>query len=655
MLARPGVRRRTGGAMDSATLTLVTLVLAETFRGPRSVLVDHEFPDSVLRLYDRATTDPRWDSAPAPAERAYILLGVLAADPSLLAALEADESAGQLGLGGGGGAALGGGEDAEFERELTRLTQMAGKGIDFGVGAEPPPPIPHAPPPERGWPDEPDAPPEGDGGQTRGWHEDPAVASDGLLGGDEAIDFGVEPLQPPEPQPLPPPSVGPPPSVAPPAPLAPPEPQTVETWLNADLEDTDTSQPLEVGREYVLSLSFGAQSTGPLGSAAAMLTFAPQTDHLDLTIRLLSAEFDTPPLPQAIRVRRNGTSVGRALFPITPKKAGPAVLTAMVDVEGNFVQQLVMRFDVAGAPAADVQLTNLGRPAGAAAMLGPREASLRFTPAVGGYKLFAPGVTADEVFVQITPDELAAAIEQVRAALLSIVKNETFALGMDIPAELGGAALKLLAFAGYRLYQRIFEGPFAPPELRAVGAWLRDTLSEDVVTLQVVSSGFPVPWALVYLAERWDESALDWGGFIGMRHVVEQVPMREMPAVAPPTRVDSTPALAVRVLYNDGIDAQMPSHPVAAQRAYWGGRRGIALTEGTTAFDLLSSALAPGSTDKLLYLYCHAVASNTNPDDSNLVLTGREKVARGALSESAPTSDVLTSHPLVFVNACESG
>ena len=427
------------------------------------------------------------------------------------------------------------------------------------------------------------------------------------------------------------------------------------TWLNAELDDVDTSKPLQVGEEYTLALSFGARKESALGSAAAMLAFAPEADHLDLTIRLLSAEFDTPPLPQAIRVRRNGTSVGRALFAITPKQAGPAVLTAMVDVQGNFVQQLVLRFDVAGAPAADVGVQNLGRPAAAAAVLEPREASLRFTPAVGGYKLFAPGVTVDEVFVQITPDELAAAIEQVRSALLTIVKNETFALGMDIPAELGAAALQKLAFAGYRLYQRIFEGPFASPELRDVGAWLRGTLSDDVATLQVVSSGFPVPWALVYLAERWDESALDWGNFIGMRHVVEQIPMREIRAVPPPVTMDSTPALAVRVLYNDGIDAQMPSHPVAAQRAYWGARPGLQLNEGTTAADLLQTALDPASGDKLLYLYCHAVSSNTNPDDSHLVLSGDERVTLGGLSASAPTSDVLGSHPLVFVNACESG
>ncbi|MDQ4137735.1 MAG: CHAT domain-containing protein, partial [Actinomycetota bacterium] len=278
-----------------------------------------------------------------------------------------------------------------------------------------------------------------------------------------------------------------------------------------------------------------------------------------------------------------------------------------------------------------------------------------FTPAAGGYKLFVPGLTENEVFVQLTSDELAAGIEQVRSALLTLVKNETFALGMDIPPDLGGRALRHLAFAGFRLYQRIFEGPFASAELRAVGAWLRNALSDQVATLQVVSTGFPVPWALVYLTDRWDETKLDWNNFIGMRHVVEQVPMREIPVSPPSPTIDSTPALGIRVLYNDGIDAQMPSRPVAAQRAYWEGRRGLQLVEGTTAGELFDAALSPATTDKVLYLYCHAVASDRNPDDSHLVLSGDQKVTLGELSVRAPTSDLLGSAPLVFVNACESG
>ncbi|MGW4930434.1 CHAT domain-containing protein [Agromyces sp. NPDC004153] len=712
--------------MDASKLPWITLVLARTFDRPnaRAFLIEFEFPDSVLRVYDQATMDPGWASAPGAADRAYIVLRVLETDAAIRAAFEADHDAGRLGLGAG--------DDEEFDRELDRLSEIV-HSEQGGAWIEPPlrrtdpplldtePPLLEVgvPPTDAEGPYEPESEmptrgrdiglpiPESEmgsngaspgGGVISGeglgpdvrvvvgggrWPDDGLLggtevggdSGNGLLGGDELLDgdgvrdgdndglVGDDDLLGGEEWP---PTNGHatngeagttgtslPSSPEPEAERA--SPEVVETWLKAELDDVDTSKPLQVGEEYVLALSFGAKVSGAVGSAVATLTFPVEADHLDLTIRLLSAEFDTPPLPQSIRVRRNGTSVGRSLFAITPKKAGPAVLTAMVDFEGNFVQQLVLRFDVGGAPAADVEVTNLGRPAAAATVLEPREASLRFTPEVGGYKLFVPGVTENEVFVQITADQLAAAIEQVRSALLTMVKNEMFALGMDIPPDLGARALNQLAFAGFRLYQQIFEGPFASSDLRAVGTWLRDTLSNDVTTLQVVSSGFPVPWALIYLAERWDETQLDWENFIGMRHVVEQVPMREITVAPPSATIDSTPALAVRVLYNDGIDAQMPSHPVAAQRAFWEGHGGLELAEGTSAADLLGAALAPASVDKVLYLYCHAVASNTNPDDSHLVLSGDEKVTLGRLSAKAPTKDLLASHPLVFINACESG
>jgi CHAT domain len=667
--------------MDASTTTVEAVVLARTFERPRSFLVESDFPDSVLRLYDRVTADPGWATAPDLAERAYLVFLALEQDGELRAAYEADRDAGLLGFGAG--------EDEELETALDALSRRVRPEEAM---VEPEPPRPAAEPPA--------AAPSRGGAQKNsglaGRREPPAAepsdgsgTGDGLLGGGPLPE--VDPLAPPRasrptrgaprptrgaprpngptrgaPRPNGPRADGPPaPAPSAPAPSQPPSqpaplpdgasPEAVQSYLNAKLEDTDTSQPLQVGTDYSLAVWFAREARPDAASARVGLVFPPDTDHLDLTIRVLSAEFETPPLPQQIRVRRDGTSQGRLLFPIIPKVEGPATLTVMVDFQGNFVQQVVLRYDVAGAPAADVTVTNLGRPASAAAVLGPREASMRFTPAIGGYKLFVPGVTQDEVLVRLTADELAARIEKVRSELLTLVKNETFALSMDIPPELRDIALGKLARAGFRLYQRIFEGPLATAELRAVGAWLRDALSDEVTTLQVVSTGFPVPWALVYLTDRWDATKLDWHNFIGMRHIVEQVPMREIPITPPSPMIDSAPALGIHVLYNDGIDAQMPSHPVAAQRAYWGSRHGLQLIEGTSVAELFDSALATSATDKVLYLYCHAVASNTDPDDSHLVLSGDEKVTLGELSVRAPTGDLLPSAPLVFVNACESG
>ena len=242
----------------------------------------------------------------------------------------------------------------------------------------------------------------------------------------------------------------------------------------------------------------------------------------------------------------------------------------------------------------------------------------------------------------------------MREALLAIVKQPAFALEIDIPDELRAPALKELAFAGFRLYQAIFAGSFASDELKKVGRWLRESLAEDFTTLQVVSRGFPVPWALMYLTDRFADDKLDWHDFIGMRHVVEQVPLREISAMPPATTIASTPDLSVRVLFNEGIEAQMPSRPISAQRAYWS-HRGVALGEGTLVDDLVKSALAPSATDKVLYLYCHAVASDKDSDDSYLVLSNEERISLGQLAVYAPIEDQLPTHPLVIINACESG
>lgn len=454
-------------------------------------------------------------------------------------------------------------------------------------------------------------------------------------------------------------------SVPPSGPAEPSPGEVVQTWLNAEMPHADTTRPLAMHEEYTLALSFGSRLQGALESVSTSLTFPPPSvpgsEHLDLTIQLLSDDFRVPPLPQTLRVLRDGTSVGRCLFEITPIKSGLAVVRARVEFEGNWVQQLDLRFDVSpdgatdGTPAADVQSLTYGRPLNPGVPYRPRAASMTFTPDDGGYKLFVRGVTDTEVFVRLTPNELDAAIDKVRSTLLAIVSDPGFAHNVDVPTELRQAALEKLAFAGFLLYARIFRSPYSSPALREVGRWLRE-LPDDIPILQIVSNGFPVPWALLYPADKFDESRLDWSNFVGMRHVIEQIPMRDDIAVPPPpATIESAPALTVRVLYNDGIDETMPSHPVAAQRDYWKACRGVDLAEGTTADDLIHTALAPGSADKVLYFYCHAVGSKKNPDDSRLELSGGQKVTLGSLWAYAPVDEHLEGHPLVFINACESG
>jgi len=615
-----------------------SVILANSFidRRGRAAIVE-SFPPSVVDLYDAVVVRADWQNAATLTERAFVVLAALEADPALAARYQADVDAGRLGFGAGEDEAI----DLAISEVSSALGAQAAPGADDGLlGGEtagPPDSIDLAPPPVFA----PSIPP-------------PASM----------------PAPGPPPPPPPPPPAPPVTSFVPPptmesaddlgaasggGPVAaerreePPPAEMVQTWLNAEVHGG--YETLQAGEEYILGISFGERSATAAGAAPTAIPFAPTQTAVDLSVQLVSTDFEVPPLPQLIRVTRNGRSIGEVLFPCKPLHAGLSKLSVLVDVEGNFLQRLELEFDV--GTSTPVQTTNFGRPAGAAASLAPRTASMQFMPATGGYDLFVKGVTDHEVFIQITEDELAARIEGVREALLKTVKDPTFALELDIPPNLAASALKDLAFAGFRLYQAIFGGPFASEELKSVGRWLRESLSDDVTTLQVVSRGFPVPWALMYLTDRFADDHLDWGDFIGMRHIVEQVPMREISTVPPVTTIASTPDLSVRVLYNDGIDAQMPSHPVAAQRTYWESRA-VTLGEGTKIDDL-KAALGTTATDKVLYLYCHAVASDKDSDDSYLVMTGDQRITLGELAVYAPIDDQLPSHPLVVINACESG
>ena len=596
------------------------VVLANSFRAGRDAIA-RDFPASVTALYDAVITRPEWASAATLTEQALVIAHVLEDSPELAAAYQADVDAGLLGFGAG--------DDAEVDAAIHSVqdalepkAEMAGP--DDGLLSGPV-----------------------DGDTDTAWRP--------LPGGEP----GPPPVPSPSPAPSVPPATPPPPPmpapVVPPATPATPPPadappaDAVQTWLNAELNDPHAA--LQVAQTRTLALSYGEKSEQAVAAAAATLMIPRDEATIDVTVTLASTDFTVPPFPQQLRIGRDGHSVGRALFDITPLHSGPSTLSVLVDVKGNFLQRLEITFDVGAASTPDI--TNYGRPAAAASVLEERTATMQFMPAVGGYQLIAPAVAAEPIDVLVTQDQLAARIQSVRDALLGVVSDPAVSLNLDIAKELGDQALSTLAFEGFRLFQAIFAGPQAGAELRSVGAWLRETLSGDVTTLQVVSSGFPVPWALMYLTERFDATPLTWDNFIGMRHVVEQIPMAEIAAVPPAPTIASTPELSVRVLLNEGIDAQMPSHPIATQREYWTGR-GVALTEGTKVDDLVRSALLPAATDKVLYLFCHAVASPTDSDDSHLILSGGQSVTLAQLSVYAPIEDALPAHPLVFINACES-
>ena len=492
------------------------------------------------------------------------------------------------------------------------------------------------------------------------------------------------------------------PSTAPPSPAAPPSfeggllgaeppPPTVagdademagaelapadQRWINAEVEDHDHDTPLTAGCGYTLAFGVDVeQSDRAVGSSRFGYRFTADEQEVELTVQLDSSDFTIAQTSRPLRVPRTGRSRGKARFDITPLRDGRGEITATFHRDGNFVQQMTLTLAVGASAAAraPVETQSVGRPIAAAATLRPRDLGFSVVPAAGGgFDCVVWGAVSARTRLPIQEAELADAIEQLRTALMAVVAQRgangalPFQQAIDVDAGNRDAAMVTLARAGYRLYQRLFYHPAADAQANRVGDFLRTqaTRPDTILKLQVVAQGFPIPWSLLYVAESWDETAVDWERFLGMRHIIEQIPLQNTLSVPDGTIASDRPALSVSVNLNDGIDAQMHADLVARQARYWdaasAAEPGVRVTRRTRRQELLRALNSADTADQILYLYCHAEAAGLGaaggPDASCLVLSGNERLTLGDLNLDAPTRVQLSGAPLVFINACESG
>ncbi len=495
----------------------------------------------------------------------------------------------------------------------------------------------------------------------------------GLLGDDAA---------PPAPVPPPPPAAvpgaAPAPSVAADAP---------SRWFNAEFEDQPADAPFRVGTSYALAFGVGTARTTALGGSAPVVEavlFPDGVDELELTVELASDDFRIPQPTRPLRLPRAGASRGKARFDVEPLHDGPCALVATVHNHGNFVQRIELTVTAVGAaavapaaplaPAAAVTVAAVGRAAGSSAALRPRNVSLTLTPTADGYDCIVVGAVSARARLRVTPVLLAAAVEAARQAMTRVVMlrddagRNVFQDGIDIPVAQSEVADRILARAGARLFQQLFEGPGAGPDSLGVADYLRRQTRDPAVrlTLQVVAEGAPVPWAMLYVGDAPDEAAgalpaPDRTCFLGLRHVIEQIPLQNTLAVADASIASDRPGLAVSVNVNSGIDAQFGVSVVADQQRFWSTTAAacaqLRLTSRSTRDQLMRALANAGTDDQILYFYGHAqstgVGAAGGPDASALVLSDA-RVTLGDLYLDAPTRVPLAGSPLVFLNACES-
>jgi len=213
------------------------------------------------------------------------------------------------------------------------------------------------------------------------------------------------------------------------------------------------------------------------------------------------------------------------------------------------------------------------------------------------------------------------------------------------------------------LFQVLFVHPGAGSDVQGIGTWLSELTSaaNAPMKIQIVAEAAPIPWPMLYMGDASSKAKLDWDSFLGMRHIIEQLPMQNELSYGDSSIASDKPELRVSINFNSKIDVQMRADFVGRQQKFWtdavASRTRMKVT-GRTLRDELMTALADAETeDQIFYFYGHAVAAGLGtpggPDASHLVLSDA-KLTLGDLNLDAPTSVQMRGNPLVFINACES-
>jgi len=444
-------------------------------------------------------------------------------------------------------------------------------------------------------------------------------------------------------------------------------------YLNAGLKNYDAAQPLEVEEVYSLQFDVDVVQKGEASASIAALEsalFAGDTQAVELTIQVASNDFDITPAVRTVTLPRAGASSNIGKFGVSPKHAGRCVLTATVSTSGNYLMTMELSYSVGKTNALPATSVVTGRAIDAALGLGSRDLSLIIKPVEKGYECTLVGATVTQVTLSMQLADVMDAIASARASMMDVVtfadrtNAKVFQKGLDIDATSNAAALQIMAFAGEKLFSRLFFNNDSGDDVQNFGTWLKTRLAAPgpPLRLQIVADKFPMPWGMLYVGETAGGAALSWDNFVGMRHVIEVMPRQAKILVNDATIASDAPSLGVSVTVNAGIDKQMNLSVVSDQLKYWSDRGaapnvGVAVTQLQTKADFLSS-LRLQANEQLMYMYCHAITNGPNDvggiRGSRLVLSNDESVTLDDLNREAPVMKTLPGNPLVFLNACES-
>jgi|GEM_PF-459405 len=440
-------------------------------------------------------------------------------------------------------------------------------------------------------------------------------------------------------------------------------------WINASFEGVDATTTLVAGKWYHLTFDVDVEVRFDSLGASRLDEGAVATEGEEdvmLTVQIDTGDFDLSGRVSQMRVPRSGSGHTKARFDVSPLKDGPARIKATILRDSNFVQQMDLSF-VVGAPLMlRAKVAARGRALSAVTVLRPRDVGLSIAPGGDGYDCVVWGPVSARARLAVTAAHLDSAIDVVREALLAVVEQcegdePVFQTRIDIPREQSNRALRALASAGANLFIQLFEGPGAGADSLAVGAFLRRLCAEEAGTLkiQILAERLPIPWGVLYLGDldEAEDAVPDWNNFLGMRHIVEQIPLQPSLNVWDHGIASDNPSLAISVNLNKTIDDAFPEEGyVRQQEAFWE-KLNLGVTTRLNRADVLGALNSAATLDQILYFYCHATSAKltdgNGPDASCLELSDAAITLKD-LRLKAPTRIQLPGKPLVFINACQS-
>ncbi|MEM7800673.1 MAG: hypothetical protein AAF633_15890, partial [Chloroflexota bacterium] len=249
------------------------------------------------------------------------------------------------------------------------------------------------------------------------------------------------------------------------------DPTLEDRIINVELRDElinpvdARTQALEAGRDYRLDFFVDKResiNTIVTGETIDEEFFEDEPDGIDLTIQLESDDFEIDEHQKNWFVPRTGRSK-KIKFGIVPKQDGPATISAIVLKGDRFVQAITLKFFVGEL----FKIERTGHSLGAPLLPTTRDLNITILDQGNGYQVIMSGAVGAVAKLPITRQYLHNMVMKLRDNLQKDViyfKNPVtnqlvFQKQLDIPPAVAERANRLLANAGWDLFDKLFYGP----------------------------------------------------------------------------------------------------------------------------------------------------------------------------------------------------